>query len=201
MGAVLAGLLTGFSLLLVIGAQNAFVLRQGIARSHVGLVVAVCTAGDIVLIALGVAGLGAVVRAHGDALRAIALVGTAYVLWFAFRSFRAALHPGALTASDRQPPTRRAAALAVLGLTFLNPHVYLDTVLLLGTIGSAYGAARWWFALGAGLASTLWFSTIGFGARVLSPLMARPATWRALDAFVGAVMLLVAAGLLRTALG
>lgn len=201
MDAALAGLLTGLSLIVAIGAQNAFVLRQGLARNHVGLVVAVCLGGDVALIAAGVAGLGALVRAHGDVLTAIALVGAAYLAWFAVSSFRRALHPDALLPSEQQPPDRRAALATVLALTFLNPHVYLDTVLLLGTIGAQFGDARWLFALGAAAGSALWFAALGYGARLLSPLMARPGTWRALDVAVGVVMAVIALGLLRSALG
>ena len=201
MDAALAGLLTGLSLIVAIGAQNAFVLRQGLARNHVGLVVAICLGGDVVLIAAGVAGLGALVRAHGDVLRAVALLGAAYLAWFAVSSFRRALRPDALLPSEQAPRDRRAILGTALALTFLNPHVYLDTVLLLGTIGSQFGDARWLFALGAAAGSALWFAGLGYGARVLSPLMARPATWRVLDAAIGVVMLAIAVGLLRSALG
>jgi L-lysine exporter family protein LysE/ArgO len=198
--AVLAGLLTGLSLIVAIGAQNAFVLRQGLARNHVGLVVGVCILGDVALIAAGIAGLGALVRAHGDVLTAIALVGAAYLAWFAFGSFRRALRPAALAPSAQAPRDRRTILLTVLGLTFLNPHVYLDTVLLLGTIGSAFGDARWLFGLGAACGSGVWFAGLGFGARLLSPVMARPVTWRVLDAAIGVVMAVIALALLRTAL-
>ena len=137
-------------------------------------------------------------RAHGDVLTAIALVGAAYLAWFAVGSFRRAWRPAALVAA---PPDRRAIATTALALTFLNPHVYLDTVLLLGTIGSTFGDARWWFALGAAIASVVWFTGLGYGARLLAPLMARPATWRVLDAAIGVVMLAIALVLLRSALG
>ena len=153
--AVLAGLLAASSLIIAIGAQNAFVLRQGLARDHVGTIVAICIAGDVILIAAGIAGLGALVRAHGDVLTVIALVGAAYLAWFAVGSFRRAWRPAALVAA---PPDRRAIATTALALTFLNPHVYLDTVLLLGTIGSTFGDARWWFAIGAATASVIWFT-------------------------------------------
>ena len=200
MDVVVAGLLAGFSLIVAIGAQNAFVLRQGIARNHVGPIVLVCIAGDAILIAAGIAGLGVLVRAHGDVLTVIALAGAAYLAWFAFTSFRRALQPEALLPSAEQPRDRGSVLRTTLALTFLNPHVYLDTVLLLGTLGSAFGDRRWWFGLGAALASIVWFAGLGFGARLLSPLMARPATWRVLDAAIGAVMALIALGLLRTAL-
>ena len=199
MDVALAGFLTGLSLIVAIGAQNAYVLRLGLARNHVGVAVAICAGADALLIALGVGGLGAIVQAHGDVLTAIALIGGAYLLWFAFRSFRSALHPDVLLPSQQEPQAVAAVALAVLGFTFLNPHVYLDTILLVGTIGASFGADRWWFALGAAVASLVWFSGLGFGARLLSPLMARPVTWRVLDAAIGVVMLTIAIVLVRSA--
>lgn len=199
MDVALAGFLTGLSLIVAVGAQNAYVLRLGLARNHVGVAVAICAGADALLIALGVGGLGAIVQAHGDVLTAIALVGGAYLLWFAFRSFRSALHPAVLLPSQQEPQAVAAVALAVLGFTFLNPHVYLDTILLVGTIGASFGADRWWFALGAAIASLVWFSGLGFGARLLSPLMARPVTWRVLDAAIGVVMLTIAIVLVRSA--
>ena len=199
MDVALAGFLTGLSLIVAIGAQNAYVLRLGLARNHVGVAVAICAGADALLIAIGVGGLGAIVQAHGDVLTAIGLIGGAYLLWFAFRSFRSALHPDVLLPSQQEPRAVAAVALAVLGLTFLNPHVYLDTILLVGTIGASFGADRWWFALGAAIASVVWFSGLGFGARLLSPLMARPVTWRVLDAAIGVVMLTIAIVLVRSA--
>jgi L-lysine exporter family protein LysE/ArgO len=199
MDVALAGFLTGLSLIVAIGAQNAYVLRLGLARNHVGVAVAICAGADALLIAIGVGGLGAIVQAHGDVLTAIALIGGAYLLWFAFRSFRSALHPDVLLPSQQEPQAVAAVAVAVLGLTFLNPHVYLDTILLVGTIGASFGADRWWFALGAAVASLVWFSGLGFGARLLSPLMARPITWRVLDAAIGVVLLTIAIVLGRSA--
>ncbi|MGI9117858.1 MAG: LysE/ArgO family amino acid transporter, partial [Gaiellales bacterium] len=161
MHVALAGFLTGLSLIVAIGAQNAYVLRLGLARTHVGLAVLICATADAVLIAAGVGGLGALVQAHGDVLTAIALIGAAYLLLFAVRSARSALHPEVLLPSDQPPQAAGAVALAVLGFTFLNPHVYLDTVLLVGTIGASFGDDRWWFALGAALASAVWFAGLG----------------------------------------
>ena len=134
MDIALAGFLTGLSLIVAIGAQNAYVLRLGLARNHVGIAVAICAGADALLIAAGVGGLGALVRVHGDVLTAIALIGAAYILWFAFSSFRSALHPDVLLPSQQEPQPAAAVAIAVLAFTFLNPHVYLDTVLLVGTI-------------------------------------------------------------------
>lgn len=200
MDVALAGFLTGLSLIIAIGAQNAYVLRLGLARTHVGLAVVICAGADALLIVLGIGGLGAIVQAHGDVLTAIALVGAAYLLWFAFGSFRSALRPDVLLPSQQEPQARRAVVLAVLGFTFLNPHVYLDTVLLVGTIGASFGVDRWWFGAGAAVASIVWFAALGFGARLLSPLMSRAVTWRILDAVIGVVMVVIAAALARSVL-
>lgn len=188
---VLAGLLTGLSLIVAIGAQNAFVLRQGLTRTHVGVVVAICVGGDLLLITAGVAGVGAVVAAHPSVLVALRWAGAAYLAWFGLRSLWSARTSHTLAAAAG---SARSVALTILALTFLNPHVYLDTVLMLGNVANQHGAVgRWWFALGAALASILWFIGLGFGAGAASRLVARPQTWRILDLAVGATMLGVAA--------
>jgi L-lysine exporter family protein LysE/ArgO len=194
--AVLPGLLTGLSLIIAIGAQNAFVLRQGLRRDRVGAVVLVCALSDLVLIAAGVAGIGAIVDRAGWVLDVVRWLGVAFLVWYAVSSLRRAADPGGLSAADRG--TSRVVTTAVL-LTWLNPHVYLDTVLLLGSIANTHGAGgRWWFALGAGLGSIVWFTALGYGARLAAPLLARPSAWRVLDVGIGVVMLLIA---LRLALG
>lgn len=190
----LTGLATGLSLIVVIGVQNALVLRQGLRREHVGLVVAVCALGDLVLIAAGTAGMGAIATAHPTALRVMAWVGAAYLFWQAFNSFRAAAHASALEAAE--PPCRGAVLRTVLGVTWLNPHVYLDTVVMLGSVAASHGAARWWFATGAMTGSILWFSALGFGARMLSGPLGRPSVWRVVDVVIGVVMVLVGIRLL-----
>jgi L-lysine exporter family protein LysE/ArgO len=191
---VVQGLLAGLSLIVVIGAQNAFVLRQGLRGEHVGAVVAVCTAADLLLIATGTAGLGALVAGHRGALEVARYAGAALLVALGAAAVRRAARPGALDpAAD--PPERRAVVTTTLGLTFLNPHVYLDTVLLLGTMAAQHGPLRWWFAAGAGAASALWFSGLGFGAARLRPLLARPVAWRVLDLSVAVVMLAFAARL------
>ena len=192
MGAILAGLLTGLSLIIAIGAQNAYVLRMGLSRQHVGLIVAICAASDIVLIILGIAGIGSVIRSAPSALQVLRWVGVVYLSLFALRSFWRALRPEVLLPSEAQRPTTKAVVSTTLAFTFLNPHVYLDTVLLLGSIGNQYGHGRWLFALGASMSSLVWFSGLGYGARFASRLMSRPMTWRALDCSIGVVMLLIA---------
>ena len=192
MGAMLAGLLTGLSLIIAIGAQNAYVLRMGLSRQHVGLVVAICAVSDVVLIALGIVGIGSVIRSAPWALQALRWVGVAYLTFFALRSFWRALRPGVLLPSDAQKPATRTVVATTLAFTFLNPHVYLDTVLLLGSIGNQYRQGRWLFALGASMSSLMWFSGLGYGARFASRMMSRPITWRVLDSGIGVVMLLIA---------
>jgi len=194
--AVLPGLLTGLSLIIAIGAQNAFVLRQGLRRDRVGPVVLVCALSDLVLIAAGVAGIGVIVEQAGWVLDVVRWLGVAFLVWYAVSSLRRAAHPDGLAADSSG--AQRVVTTAVL-LTWLNPHVYLDTVLLLGSIANTHGSdGRWWFALGAGVASVAWFTALGYGARLAAPLLARPAAWRVLDVLIGITMLAIA---LKLALG
>ena len=198
MNAATAGVLTGLSLIVAIGAQNAYLLRLGLTRTHVGLAVAICASADVLLIVLGTAGIGGVVRAHPDALEVLRWVGVTYLVGYALYSFWRASRRQVLLPSEVAGPTAKVVATTVLALTFLNPHVYLDTVLLLGSIGNQYGSERWLFAAGAAVASIAWFTTLGFGARTAAPLMSRPTTWRVLDMGIGVVMLLVALSLTTT---
>ncbi|MEU6442939.1 LysE/ArgO family amino acid transporter [Streptomyces sp. NPDC047046] len=199
LSAALAGFGTGMSLIVAIGAQNAFVLRQGARRQAVLAVVGICAASDAVLIALGVAGLGAVVTAWPVALTAIGLAGGGFLLCYGVLAGRRALRPvgaQALTARGAAVGSARTAVLTCLALTWLNPHVYLDTVLLLGSVASDRGSLRWVFALGAMLASLVWFAGLGYGARLLSTFLARPGAWRLLDGLVAATMLVLGGSLL-----
>ena len=186
--AFLPGLLTGFSLIIAIGAQNAFVIRQGLTKKHVLLVVAICAISDALLILLGVAGLGAVISELPWLLEIIRWFGVAYLTWFGIRSIRSAFMTQVLDASGVQSASAKTVVLSVLGFTFLNPHVYLDTVILLGSIGNQFGQDKWWFALGAAVSSILWFSSIGFGAKAASRFMAKPVFWKVLDLVIAAVM-------------
>ena len=195
--ALLAGLGLGLSLIVAIGAQNAFVLRQGLRREHVLIVVAICALSDAVLIVAGVGGLGALIQNAGWALIVVRIAGAAFLTWYGVKSAMRAAKPGVLKADEGGEGLTRAAAIGtVLALTWLNPHVYLDTVLLLGSIGGTYGADRWWFALGASLGSVLWFSALGFGSRALRPLFAKPVAWRVLDAIIAVVMIAIAVSLI-----
>jgi len=243
----LAGLGLGASLIIAIGAQNVFVLRQGLRREHVGAVVAVCALSDLVLIAAGVTGLGVLVERWPWAATAARLGGAAFLIVYAalaaYRAWRPKgeapelqlREPGVTTGepsvggapadepleSGREPSTAaraatlatdapaprptaprpsaslRATVLTALALTWLNPHVYLDTVFLLGSVASGYpGASRWVFGAGAGLASILWFSALGFGSRLLARFFESPRAWRVLDGVVAVVMLAIAVSLL-----
>ncbi|TNM64125.1 amino acid transporter [Streptomyces sp. NP160] len=199
--AAASGLGLGLSLIVAIGAQNAFVLRQGLRGEHVLGVVAVCALSDLALIVAGVAGAGAALQAWPPALVVVRVAGALFLAGYAVLAARRALRPAggeaALRADTAGSSTTLAAALATcLALTWLNPHVYLDTVVLLGSIASTHGAERWWFAAGAGAGSIIWFTALGFGARLLRPLFARPVAWRVLDAVIAVVMASLAATLL-----
>lgn len=188
--AALAGLALGLGLIVAIGAQNAFVLRQGLRVEHVGPVVAVCAVSDLALIAAGLLGAGAAIARLPWLLPVVRLAGAAFLVTYGILAARRALRPGALTPSAGGGGAGPAATLGTcLALTWLNPHVYLDTVLLVGTTASSFGPHRWDFAAGAGLASLLWFTALGFGARLLRPLFGRPGAWRALDGVIAVVML------------
>jgi len=191
---LLAGFAAGAALIIAIGAQNAFVLRQGLVREHVAAVVAVCAVSDIVLIALGVAGVGAVVEAAPVALAIVTVAGALFLAGYAVLAARRALRPRALVAAA--PSRASRVVLTAVALTWLNPHVYLDTVLLLGSLSAGYGDTRWVFAAGAATASVVWFSALGFGARLLGPVFARPVAWRVLDGAIAVVMLALAVMLL-----
>ncbi|HRO31300.1 LysE/ArgO family amino acid transporter [Citricoccus sp.] len=191
-----AGLMTGLALIVAIGAQNAFVLRQGIRREHVGVVVALCMVSDAVLILGGTAGIGAVVSRFPWALDVLRWGGAAYLTWWAVRSFISALKPSSLTAEA--PRSRGSVIATTLALTYLNPHVYLDTVVLLGSLANQHGPeARWVFAIGAVVGSVAWFSALGYGARALSGPLNSPRTWRVVDVVIGVVMLALAINLIR----
>ncbi|MCW7941230.1 amino acid transporter [Streptomyces hygroscopicus] len=184
-----AGFGTGLSLIVVIGAQNAFVLRQGIRRDAVLAVVGICALSDALLIALGVGGVGAVVVAWPAALTAVGLTGGVFLLGYGALAARRAFRPSALRVEGESERSRRRAVLTCLAMTWLNPHVYLDTVFLLGSIAAGHGSLRWTFGLGAALASLCWFASLGFGARLLGRFLARPSSWRLLDALVAATMI------------
>lgn len=191
--AVIAGFFSGAALIIAIGAQNAFVLRQGIRREHVLPIVLVCALSDAILIAVGVAGIGTLVTAAPLVLEIIRWAGVLFLVGYAIFAARRAIRPTALVVGKSDGISRTAAIATVLALTWLNPHVYLDTVLLLGSLSTAHGPeGRWWFAGGAILASLVWFTALGFGARLLRGFFAQPAAWRILDLCIAVVMLVLA---------
>ena len=196
------GLALSLGLIVAIGAQNAFVLRQGLRREHVGSVVLFCAAADAVLIAAGVMGMAQALGQSPNLARALALAGAAFLAVYAWRALRRARHVHRLDASVAGSSLSLAAAVAqAAAFTLLNPHVYLDTVLLVGSIGAQQPAAlRGWFIAGAAEASLVWFSLLGFGARWLAPLFARPMAWQVLDGLIGATMCVLSALLVRHAL-
>ena len=196
------GLALGLGLIVAIGAQNAFVLRQGLRREHVASVVLFCALADILLIGAGVLGMAQALGERPLLTRALALAGAAFLAWYGLLAFRRARTPGELHAAPGGRRLGRAAALAqAAAFTLLNPPVYLDTVLLVGSIGAQQPAAlRGVFVAGASTASLLWFGALGFGARGLAPWFARPRAWQMLDGLVGVVMWVLAVVLVRQAL-
>jgi L-lysine exporter family protein LysE/ArgO len=186
---VLFGFATSLSLIVAIGAQNALVLRQGIRNEHVLPVVILCALSDLVLILAGVAGVGALVTAHPQLLTVARYGGAVFLVGYGLLAARRALRPTTLTPSDAGPASLKSVLLTCLALTFLNPHVYLDTVVLLGTLASQQGDARWRFGAGAAAASLVWFFGLGFGARRLAGLFAKPSTWRVLDGVIALTMI------------
>jgi len=201
-GAYLQGLALGLGLIVAIGAQNAFVLRQGLKREHVGSVVLLCAVCDAVLIAAGVFGMAQALGDRPGVARVLALLGAAFLAWYGWRAWSRVWRPEALQASGAGPAAGRGAVLAqAAAFTLLNPHVYLDTVLLVGSIGAQQPAAlRGGFVAGACTASALWFSLLGFGARWLAPWFAHPRAWQWLDALIGTTMWVLAGLMLRQAM-
>lgn len=198
MTTVLFGFVTSISLIAAIGAQNAFVLRQGIRNEHVLPVVTLCAAADFMLIAAGIAGVGVLVTSHPQFLTFARWGGAAFLIGYGLLAARRALRPETLTPAERGPASLSAVLLTCLALTFLNPHVYLDTVVLLGTLANQQGEQRWLFGAGAALASIVWFFSLGFGARRLSGLFAKPATWRLLDVLIAVTMIALGLSLALT---
>jgi L-lysine exporter family protein LysE/ArgO len=196
LSAGLDGFLLGTSLIVAIGAQNAFVLRQGLKGEFVLAIVLMCSLSDALLIAAGVAGLGTLVSRSPTALLVVTAGGAVFLFIYGARSFLRATRPGALEPERGSAGKLSAAIAACLAFTFLNPHVYLDTVLLLGSLSGRYsGVARAAYGVGATLGSFVWFFALGYGARLLQPLFADPRAWRVLDIAIGLVMWWLAARL------
>lgn len=198
LAAAVAGFGLGLSLIVAIGAQNAFVLRQGIRREHVLVIVTLCALSDIVLMVLSIAGTGFVLRSLPWLLTVVRIGGAVFLAVYGVLAARRALRPkGEVLTVDAAPDAgsrHRALAAAVgtcLAVTWLNPHVYLDMAIV-GTLANGHGDARWLFGAGMGVASVLWFTTLGFGARALAPVFAHPLAWRILDGAIAVVMLTLA---------
>ena len=182
-----AGFGTGLSLIIAIGSQNAFLLQQGLRGGAVVPLIVICAVSDLVLIGLGVSGIGAVLGRWPTAIGVIAVGGGLFLIGYGALAARRAFRTSVMTVGEERTPLRKAV-LTCVAFTWLNPHVYLDTVLLLGSIAVAHGDGRWLFGLGAGIASAVWFSALGFGARRLAGVFARPAAWRVLDVVIAVTM-------------
>lgn len=185
---LVVGFIASFTLIAAIGAQNAFVLRQGIRREHVLPVVALCTVSDIVLISLGIAGVGALINAHPSAVNIAKFGGALFLFGYALLAARRAWRPASLKPSDAAPARLAEVLLTCAAMTFFNPHVYLDTVVLLGALANEHSEGRWLFGVGAVSASAVWFVSLGLGARRLANLFATPMTWRFLDGLIAVMM-------------
>lgn len=188
--AFLKGIGLGGSLIVAIGSQNAYLLRQALKREFVLTCIAICVICDVVLIGAGVAGMGQLITGAPALLFWIKIAGAGFLFWYGLRAARSAFNPGAMAAGDSAPAgDRRTVIAAMLAFSLLNPHVYLDTVVLLGSIGGQQaGNGRLYFALGAMLASLLWFGSLGLGARYLTPVFAKPRAWQILDGVIALVM-------------
>ena len=199
MNTFFTGLLLGGSLIVAIGAQNAYVLKQGLLKSHVFLICLICALSDAILIALGTSGVGTIIKNYPDWIKAITWFGAAYLFMFGLMSFRSALNGESLSvASEGTSQNKKSVISTVLALTFLNPHVYLDTVLLIGSIASPYtDTGRFYFTLGAISASFIWFFSLGYGARFLLPIFKKPSAWKVLNIIIGLVMWLIAYQLIK----
>ena len=199
--AALAGYLTSLGLIAAIGAQNAFVLRQGLKREHVGVVVLFCAGSDALLIALGVAGFSVAAGSAPWLMPAMLWGGVAFLTAYGALRFRAAFRGGAaLAAQAGEAVPLRRVVLTCLALTWLNPHVYLDTLALLGALSAQYAPGQWLFGAGAMLGSFSFFTALGYGARLLAPVLARPRAWVVLEFGIGMVMWAIAASLVLKAL-
>ena len=193
----LAGFSLGGGLIIAIGAQNAFVLRLGLLRSHVFVICLLCALSDALLIVLGIAGLGTLVQRSQLLLTSVTYGGALFLFVYGLMAFRRVFTPEAMKTAQKETPTLYAAIATALAFTFLNPHVYLDTVLLLGSFSAKYLAQeRIAFGIGAITASFVWFFALGYGARLLAPLFSRPLAWQVLDVLIGGVMWTLAASLL-----
>jgi L-lysine exporter family protein LysE/ArgO len=187
-----SGVLSGFALIIAIGAQNAFVIRQGLQRQHVLTVVLFCAISDALLIAAGTAGLGKAIESAPEVLEIVRWFGVTYLIFFGLKSLRSAFRHNTLTLEQGNLVSRKRTILTVVGLTFLNPHVYLDTVIFLGSIANQFPTDKWFFSAGAMTASSLWFFFIGFGSKMAARFMVKVIFWKVLDLAVAIIMFTLA---------
>jgi L-lysine exporter family protein LysE/ArgO len=187
-----SGILSGLALIIAIGAQNAFVIRQGLQRQHVLIVVLFCAISDALLIAAGTAGLGKAIESAPEVLEIVRWFGVTYLIFFGLKSLRSAFRHNTLTLEKGNLVSRKRTILTVLGLTFLNPHVYLDTVIFLGSLANQFPADKWFFSAGAMTASFLWFFFIGFGSKMAARFMVKVIFWKVLDLAVAIIMFTLA---------
>jgi len=194
----LSALMLSAGQIIGIGPQNAYVIRQGLGRSHVAPIVVICVVCDILLISAGVFGMGSLIAGLPLFVKTVTWLGAAFMFWLAYKAFRAALAPSGLALSDSVERDRKTVIRTILAVTLLNPYVWLDTVVLIGSLSSAYGpGSQLSFILGCITASITWFVAIGFFAGKLAPVFEKPTSWRALDLAIGVVMLLTGSILLR----
>jgi L-lysine exporter family protein LysE/ArgO len=196
----LAGFATGAGLIIAIGAQNAFVLRVGLTKRHVFPVALFCASADALLIVAGVGGFGRLVQSSPALLAIVTWGGVAFLSWYGLSALRRAMSPNALRAAGEVEPSLGATLAKCAAFTFLNPHVYLDTVVLLGSLSAAYAPNSAIYGLGAAISSFVWFFSLAYGARLLAPLFEKPAAWRVLDSLIAVVMFLLAGKLIWGAL-
>jgi len=198
---ILKGAMIASGLIVAIGAQNAFVLKQGLARHHIFWVALICFLCDAVLMSAGVLGLGALIKDSSIATCSLVLLGSAFLFWYGFNAFRSTYQATShleAAASHANPASLAAVITTTFALTLLNPHVYLDTVVILGSVAVTLPLQdKYWFLLGAVSVSGIWFFGLGYGARLLSPLFQKPRTWQILDILIGIIMWTIAWGLLQ----
>lgn len=192
----LKGFLVGCGLIIAIGAQNAFVLSQGVKKQHFLIIPAICSFCDGALIFLGVTGIGTMVSSDPYFSTFAAVFGAVFLFWYGFNSFRSALKGGSLHTSDEETDSLKAVLFTTFAVTLLNPHVYLDTVVLVGSISSQFNEYKYLFGLGAATASFIWFFSLSLGGKLLSPVFKKPVAWKVLDTFVGVTMWWIASTLL-----
>jgi L-lysine exporter family protein LysE/ArgO len=198
-GIYFKGLALGASLIIAIGAQNAFVLSQGVRKKYNVVIPLICSLSDAILISIGILGVGQILASNQLVSNIASIGGALFLGWYGYKSFRSFLKPEALNESSKGPQTLKAAVLFTLAVTLLNPHVYIDTILLLGSISSQFeGSGRYAFGAGAVSASFLWFFTLSLGGKMLSPVFKNPVAWKILDLIITLIMWFIAFSLIRT---